>query len=228
MDEGEVGGVSGTFNGTDVPIDPANYKAEYSRSDLNMKNRFAGSLVWSPRINAPVSTVNYIANGWSLSGSYTAQTGFPITAMMTNFPGSALSSGAVSGNGGITGASVSWFNAPTAVRVPQLSRNYFPGPGLRNVDARISRDFAITEKVALQFYVEAFNLLNHQNILSVNNRYSTFVAAGVKNATVDCSAHSNACIAPYTGTSDFLGTSTGTTGVLYGPRQTQFAAKFIF
>jgi len=238
MDEGEVGGVSGTFNGTDVPIDPSNYKAEYSRSDLNMKNRFTGSLVWAPHVTASVRTVNYVANGWSLSGSYTAQTGFPITPMMTNFPSSALSSGAVSGNGGITGASVSWFNAPTSVRVPQLARNYFPGPGLRNVDARISRDFAITEKTSLQFYVEAFNLLNHQNILGVNNKYSTYFAAlspttngnptkGYSSAC-DASAHANACIAPYTGTSDFLGTSTGTTGVLYGPRQTQFAAKFIF
>jgi len=238
MDEGEVGGVSGTFNGTDVPIDPNNYKAEYSRSDLNMKNRFTGSLVWAPRITASARTVNYVANGWSLSGSYTAQTGFPITPMMTNFPSSALSSGSVSGNGGITGASVSWFNAPTAVRVPQLARNFFPGPGLRNVDARISRDFAITEKTSLQFYVEAFNLLNHQNILSVNNKYSTYFAALAPttngnptkgySSVCDASAHANACIAPYTGTSDFLGTSTGTTGVLYGPRQTQFAAKFIF
>jgi hypothetical protein len=228
MDQGEVGGVSGTFNGTDVPIDPSNYKAEYSRSDLNMKNRFAGSLVWAPKFKTPARTVNYVANGWSLSGSYTAQTGFPITPMMTNFPTSALSSPGISGNGGISGASVSWFNAPTAVRVPQLKRNYFPGPGLRNVDARISRDFTVTERTSMQFQVEAFNLLNHQNILSVNNKYSTFVGAGVKNATVDCSAHSNGCIAPYTGTSDFLGTSTGTTGVLYGPRQVQFVAKFLF
>jgi hypothetical protein len=228
MDAGQVGGVSGTFNGTDVPIDPNNYKPEYARSDLNMKNRFVGSLVWAPTVKASANTVNYIANGWSLSGSYTAQTGFPITPMMTNFPSSALSSPGISGNGGITGASVSWFNAPTAVRAPQLSRNYFAGPGLRNLDARVSRDFRIRERTTLQFYVEAFNVMNHQNILSVNNKYSTFVGAGVKNATVDCSAHINGCIAPYTGTSDFLGTSTGTTGVLFGPRQLQFAGKLFF
>lgn len=228
MDEGEVGGVSGTFNGTDVPIDPNNYKNEYARSDLNMKNRFVGSLVWAPKVKTQVGSMDYIANGWSLSGSYTAQTGFPITPMMTNYPTSALSSPGISGNGGITGASVSWFNSATAVRVPQLSRNYFPGPGLRNLDARLSRDFSLTERMKLQFYVEAFNVLNHQNILSVNNKYSTYVGPGASNPTVDCSAHTNGCIAPYIGTSDFLGTSTGTTGVLYGPRQTQFVAKFLF
>jgi hypothetical protein len=225
MDMGQVGGVSGTFNGTDVPIDPNNYKAEYSRSDLNMKNRFAGSLVWSPKVKTPASLLTYAVNGWSLSGSYTAQTGFPITPMMTNYPTSALTGTGISGDGGITGASVSWYNSGTAVRTPQLSRNYFPGPGLRNVDGRMSRDFAVTEKMKLQFYVEAFNLLNHQNILSVTNKYATYLS----NTSGVCAGHTdNGCIAPYTGTTDFLGTSTGTTGVLYGPRQVQFSSKFIF
>ena len=224
MDEGEVGGQSGTFNGTDVPIDPNNYKAEYARSDLNMKNRLVGSLVWAPTFKTSVAPLDYAANGWSLSGSYTAQTGFPITPMMTNYPSSALSSAGISGNGGITGASVSWFNSPSTVRSPQLSRNYFPGPGLRNIDARLSRDFSLTEKMKLQFYVEAFNLFNHQNILSVTNRYSTYVGSG----TGVCAGHANGCIAPYTGTTDFLGTPTSTTGVLYGPRQAQFVAKFLF
>ena len=228
MDMGEVGGLSGTFNGTDVPIDPNNHKAEYSRSDLNMKNRFVGSLVWAPKFKTPAAAIDYVANGWSLSGSFTAQTGFPITPLMTNYPSSALSSPGISGNGGLSGASVSWLNSVTAVRTPQLSCNYFPGPGLRNVDARLSRDFDLTEKLKLQFYVEAFNLMNYQNILSVNNKYATYVGSGVSNATVDCSAHANGCIAPYIGATDFLGTPTSTTGVLYGPRQAQFVAKLLF
>lgn len=228
LDEGEVGGVSGTFNGTDVPIDPNNYKAEYGRSDLDLRNRFTGSVVWAPTLKTPASLANYAVNGWTISGNYTAQTGFPLTPLMSNYPSSALSSPGISGNGGITGASVSWFNSATAVRVPQLSRNHFPGPGLRNVDARLARDFALTEKMKLQFYVEAFNLLNHQNILSVATKYSTYVGPGVSNATVNCSAHTNGCIAPYTGKSDFLGVPTGTTGILNGPRQMQFSAKFIF
>lgn len=238
MDMGEVGGVSGTFNGTDVPIDPANYKAEYSRSDLSMKNRFTGSLVWAPKVRTGWAPGNYAANGWSLAATYVAQTGFPVTAMMTNYPSSALSGSGVSGNGGITGASVSWLNSATAVRVPQLPRNSFPGPGVHNMDARLSRDFAITEKMKVQFYAEAFNVLNHTNRLSVYNKYSTDWSAlaappaGTTNtkysAACDASQHTNDCIAPYTGTSDFLGVTSSTSGVLLTSRQMQFAAKFIF
>jgi hypothetical protein len=228
LDEGQVGGVSGTFNGTDVPIDPSNYKAEYGRSDLDMRGRFVGSLIWAPAFKSSNSGANYVINGWSLAGSYTSQTGFPITPMMTNYPVSALASPGISGNGGITGASVSWFNSATAVRTPQLARNFFPGPGLQNLDARVSRDFALRESMRLQFSLEAFNVLNHQNVLSVNNRYSTYVGPGVSNATVDCSTHTNGCIAPYIGTSDFLGTTTSTTGVLYGPRQLQISGRFFF
>ncbi|HET7104727.1 MAG TPA: carboxypeptidase regulatory-like domain-containing protein [Terracidiphilus sp.] len=222
-DEGEVGGVSGTFNGTDVPIDPFNYKAEHSRSDLDMRNRFVGSLVWAPTVKTPYGLLTYAAQGWSLSGGFTAQTGFPLTAMMSNYPSSALKSATISGNGGITGASMSWFASPTAVRTPQLGRNSFPGPGLRNIDARVSRDFEVREGLKLQFYAESFNLFNHANVLSTNTRYSSNLNAG----SGLCAGHTNNCIAPYTG-SDFLGTTNSTSGTLYGARQMQFVAKFIF
>jgi hypothetical protein len=72
----------------------------------------------------------------------------------------------------------------------------------------------------------------------VNNKYSTYFGALAPTtngsptkgygAVCDSSEHTDGCIAPYTGTADFLGTSTGTTGVLYGPRQVQFVAKVLF
>ncbi len=232
MDEGQVGGPSGTFNGTDVPLDPFNFKAEYARSDLNMTNRFVGNLVWAPTVKTAWSPLTYAAEGWSLSGTFTAQTGFPLTAAMANYPASGLTTHTIAGDGGLTGASVSWFNSPTPGRVPQLPRNFFPGPGLRNVDARLARDFGITEGTKLQFYVEAFNLMNHTNILGVNTKYSQYVAplaAGSSgyNPVCDANSHTNGCIAAYTA-ADKLGTTNATSGVLYGARQLQFSAKFVF
>ena len=42
-----------------------------------------------------------------------------------------------------------------------LGRNSINGFGMVQLDAAVSRDFPIREKVALQFRVDAFNALNH-------------------------------------------------------------------
>jgi len=171
--------------------------------------------------------VRNAANGWSLSGSYTAQSGNPVTGFMSNSPGSALGVGdanntaGVAGNGGVTGAELSLFNSGTGGRVPQVKRNAFAGPGVHNLDARLSRQFTIHDGVKLEVLAEAFNVANHQNILSVSTNYSSYVAAA------KCAgSHTNDCIAPYTATT--FGSATSTSSTLYGPRQAQFSAKFIF
>ncbi len=230
-DGGQVSGVNGTFNGTDTPLDPMNLKAEQGRSDLDMRSRLTGSLVYSPTIKSNLGLVNMAVNGWSLSGSYTAQSGNPVTGFMSNYPGSALGVGDplntanVGGDGGVTGAELSLFNSGTGGRVPQIKRNAFAGPGVHNLDTRLSRDFTLHEGVKLQFLVEAFNLANHQNILAVNTSYSSYVSAA------KCAGgHTNDCIEPYVPSkpSGAFGLASSTNSVLYGPRQAQFSAKFLF
>lgn len=226
IDGSQVSGVNGTFNGTNPPLDPNNRKAEYGRSDLDLKNRFVGTLVYAPTF-AGISShaLNYLANGWSLSGTATEQTGLPVTAQMSNYPSN------TTGDGGVTGAEVSWFNSPTGGRAPQVARNAFPGPGLRNIDARLSRDFKINERMRMQFLAEAFNLFNQQNRLSVNTtafQFSVPTAPTTKVPNPVCSttSHSNGCISPYTATP--FGSTSSTSSILYGPRQLQFSSKLFF
>jgi len=230
-DGGQVSGVNGTFNGTDTPIDPMNLKAEYGRSDIDMTSRFTGSLIYTPTVRSNVQAVDWALNGWSLSGVYTAQSGNPVTGVMSNYPGSALGVGdpnntaGVGGDGGVTGAELSLFNSGTGGRVPQLKRNAFAGPGLHNLDARLSREFTLHERLKMQIMAEAFNLANHQNILSVNTSYSSFVKAS------SCpGGHTNDCIEPYVPSkpSGAFGLPSSTTSTLFGPRQMQFSAKFLF
>ncbi len=226
-DGGQISGVNGTFNGTDTPIDPMNIKAEYGRSDLDMRTRTTGSLVYAPTFKFSNLLERTVVNGWSISGSYTAQSGNPVTAFMSNSPGSALGVGdpnntaGVAGDGGVTGAELSLFNSGTGGRVPQLKRNAFAGPGVHLLDARLSRDFTIHEGLKLEILAEAFNVANHQNILAVSTNYSSFVSAA------KCpGGHTNDCIAPYTATT--FGSATSTNSTLFGPRQAQFSAKFLF
>jgi hypothetical protein len=43
-------------------------------------------------------------------------------------------------------------------------RNNFAGPGAWTFDLSLSKSFAITERVSLQFRAEGFNILNHHNL----------------------------------------------------------------
>jgi hypothetical protein len=59
-----------------------------------------------------------------------------------------------------------WFNpAAFAVPVPgtwgTLGRNVGRGPGYYEIDTALEKETAITERLALKFRAEAFNLLNH-------------------------------------------------------------------
>ncbi|HYX53236.1 MAG TPA: hypothetical protein VE783_07275, partial [Candidatus Limnocylindrales bacterium] len=44
-----------------------------------------------------------------------------------------------------------------------LGRNAFVGPNYKNFDFSLVKDTAVTERVTMQFRVDAFNLFNHPN-----------------------------------------------------------------
>ena len=165
IDGGQVPGQFGTFNGTDSPIDPYNKKLEYALSDLDQRHRFVANGVWTPQFTSKIASkpVRLLLDGFSFSGIVTIAAGQPVTGVLN---------GSASGGpaGGLTGAVVN--NSGTALsfsRFPGEARNNFTGPGLRDVDFRIARQFVIKEKVKLAVLGEAFNLFNFTNIFSVNN-----------------------------------------------------------
>jgi hypothetical protein len=236
-DTAQVQGAFGTFYGSDFPVDPYNINAEHGRSDLDQRGRFVGSLVYQPMFFQSVSNkpLKCAANGWMLSGIFTDATGFPVTGFMTGYPQTTYKlSGAL--EGGLTGGMISSSSGlATAGRAAQLQRNSYPGPGLNNTDLRVSRDFPIKERVHLQIFAEAFNLLNHTNVLSVSTTAFTYVAPGAKLPSgVSCptvpagGAGFNGCVAPFVSTSSPFGSTTSTSGILFGARQLQFTAKLSF
>ncbi len=233
MDGGQVSGVNGTFNGTDTPIDPfargkrSGRSAEYARSDLDERGRFVGSIVATPTIDRVVSNkyARYAVNGFTVAGTITAQTGQPLTGFMAGAPVSPI------GDGGLSGAELSLFNSGTNGRVPDAvaRRNAFTGPGVHNIDARISRDFIIHEGIKLQLFAEAFNVLNHKNILGVSTNLFTYVGPGVAYNGGTCpTTGNNGCIVPLAASAQPFATQTSTSSVLYGPRQLQLTARLFF
>ncbi|WP_158749512.1 TonB-dependent receptor [Acidobacterium sp. S8] len=226
VDLAQVPGTYGTFYGSDSPLDPNNLKLESGRSDLDVRNRFVGSVVYQPQILRSNWYVKNLFDDFIFSGTATESTGFPVTASLSGYP----KGGA---DGGVTGGLISSGSGTAANgRVPNqvASRNAFPGPGIRNIDFRVTRNFPITEKINFQILGEAFNLLNQRINQGVNTTGYSLLTAGAAGSgackNFDASALTGGCIAPTTGIP--LGTPTSTSSLLYGARQLQFSAKLFF
>ena len=101
-----------------------------------------------------------------------------------------------------------------------LPRNAFTAPGYHNVDFRLSRQFAFSERVKLALMGEVFNLFNHTNISSLNTTAFFYAAAG----SGACAGHSNACFTP----NPAFMTPTATSNLLWGPRQVQVSGRITF
>jgi len=213
LDGAQVPGSSGTFNGTDYPIDPYNRKAEHGLSDLDQRQRFVTNAVWMPSLkNLSSQPAKLILDGWAFSTIVTMSTGQPVTPYITGAP-SPL-------DGGVTGG-VSYAGA-TNGRAGWLPRNAYTAPGFHNVDFRIGRQFSLTERLKLSLIGEAFNLFNHTNVSGVSNTAFSYSAAG----SGACAGHTNACFVPYTST-PFL-SATSTSNLIWGPRQLQVSGKITF
>jgi len=211
-DGAQVPGSSGTFNGTDYPIDPYNLKAEYGLSDLDQRQRFVANGVWMPNVGDSFGkTGRAILNGWAFSTILTLNTGFPVTPYISGYPSGEP-------DGGVTGG-VAYAGA-TNGRAGWLPRNAFEGPGHKDIDFRIGRSFAFGERVRLALQGDAFNLFNTTNISSVNTTAFTYSAAG----SGACGGHTNACYVP----SPTFMAPTATSNLLWGPRQLQVSGKLTF
>jgi hypothetical protein len=214
-DGGEVPGQFGTFNGTDSPIDPYNRRLEYAPSDLDQRHRFVGNLVYVPKFarNINNKSLRYALDGFALSTIVTLATGQPVTGTISGNPAGAIA-------GGPTGGTVN--NSGTALggRSPGLPRNAYIGPGMGNVDFRLSRDFRFSERVRLSLLGEAFNIFNFTNVYAVNTTQYTYTAAG----TGACAAHTNGCLVPQ---ATFL-TPSATNNNLFGARQLQISGRITF
>jgi hypothetical protein len=238
-DTGQVQGAFGTFYGGDTPLDPNNIRAENGLSDIDVRNRMTLSLVYKPQLFRDNVYVKHLLDDFMFSASEIASAGQPIFLSMsgTVYSG-ATSASSYGAEGNIYGGAMSSGSGfATTGRAPQVGRNSIIGPGFNDFDLRIARDVPIHEKMKLQLTADAFNALNHTVITGVNGTFSQYTGAA---ATGTCStatqtpgtaaAPLQGCIAPFTGTGlqAFGGASSTSSSSLYGARQLQFSAKFVF
>jgi hypothetical protein len=205
QDDGQVGGQFGTFDGTDMTVDPHNQRGMWALSDLNQTHRVSGSVVWKPDFakNWSSNAGRMVVNGWTLSSIFTAASGQPITGLVSGTPAGAI-------DGGLTGGMVNNSGTPPSTyEDPSVPRNNYKGPGFWDIDMRLAREFNFKERYRFIILGEAFNLLNHTNVFSVNTLQYTL---------------SGTTLTPV---STFLG-PTATNNALTGARSLQISARLSF
>ncbi len=158
-----------------------NVAGERGRTDFDRRHNFVLSGIWrSNYFKNWRPAARAILNGWSLSAIVSMRSGRPLT--ITNGSDANLD-GNTGDRANLVGDPVldpnrersevvaRWFNTAAFAQVPvgtegTAGRNIIDGPGLKNVDLGIFRDFNFTERFKLQFRAEATNALN---IVNLNN-----------------------------------------------------------
>jgi outer membrane receptor protein involved in Fe transport len=178
--------------------------ADYARSDTDLRHRFVfspiyeiGRIKWSDN---PV--VRTLFSDYTLSGIVQLQSGSPYSALVGNDPNR-------DGN-------------RANDRLPGTQRNQFTTPSVYQFDARITRNINFKESMRVRLILEAFNLFNRANVVTVNSTIYNFTALGAS-GRLDPVAFVTAFGTPRTFSSPASGTTTFAT-----PRQLQLAIKFDF
>jgi hypothetical protein len=157
-----------------------NIRADWGRSDLDIKHRFVFSPVYEiGHVQNDSAVVRQLLGNWTFSGIITLQSGFAYSAT-------------IAGDANRDGN-------PSTDRVPGSVRNGFTTPSIYVFDTRVMKTFKFGENYSLSLLGEAFNLFNRSNIATVNTgRY------GIANSSA--TALTNPAIStPFGGARTFLG-----------------------
>jgi hypothetical protein len=156
---------------------------ERANSNFDMRNHFN----WTFTYRVPsLGHMKWVSSGWSVDGVATLSSGQPYNVNYL-FEGDFNGSGEFFGrpdvvgnplggtNGRLQLLNLSAFAAPCFVdstgstctsnqHFGNLGRNAFVGPNYRNLDFALAKDTKLTERLAMQFRVNVYNIFNHPNL----------------------------------------------------------------
>jgi hypothetical protein len=216
-------------------VNPYDIHSDYGDSDLNVPNRF----VASANYELPFKTsgrLNHAVGGWQVNAILQYFDGIPFSVTSANPIGDGLTPRAEfiggSGNGTLpTGQRniKEWFNTSDFVSIPltgslangqwgNSGRNILQGPGTKNVDFSVFKNFQVAESKALQFRAEFFNLFN-------TPQFNNPSAVAPSPAPTSTTLVPNIASSPAFGTIASAGSPTTFQRI---SREIQLAAKFTF
>jgi hypothetical protein len=169
-----------------IPLDSSNLKAEYGNGDYDTRNSFTASFIYDvPKAPWAHGWTEQVFNGWQLSSLWVLHGGQPFNITgNTNRPGvwvfgnpfAGVSHTFSAANGGEQWVNPGVFCYPGATPpdprcdtlspMGDVSRNKWYGPGFKDFDFSIFKNFNITERVKLQLRGEIYNIGNRINLAS--------------------------------------------------------------
>ena len=188
-----------------VPQDPLHRYLDFASSSFDIRHRFTEAVNYQlpfgrgKRFDLGKSWVNKAFGDWQINMILTAQTGLPFTPVLANSVANTGSSSRPNINSGVSATVANptindWFN--TSFNVPgsvwstpalytfgNAGRNILRGPGRFNLDTSLFKDFAVSERVHVQFRGELFNVLNHPQF-DLPNATIGNAQAGIISATL--------------------------------------------
>ena len=166
----------GYTTGNSMVLDPFNLRANYGPQDYDRQNVLSISHVWElPFGRHGNSLMSRIAGGWQLNGIFSWTTGTPLTLtadpLLCACPGNpvlASANGPVNVTGNYNGQPflTGNFSAPAGSTIGNLGRGAIRGPGFKNYDMSLFKNFQIHDRFTLQLRGEAYNLTNSPRLVN--------------------------------------------------------------
>jgi hypothetical protein len=182
-----------------------------------------------------------LLSNWTLSTLMQFASGRPYAALLTAACTSSTNSLAncdnlppSTGNATVNDTAANQSTANSALGInaagpsPAVGLNSFYGPWTQQVDLGLARRFALAERHAISFQVQAFNLLNHANYYVQNGTGVNAIQYQPVGATCgDGASQNQTCyLVPNSGPGGFR--TRQIVNALNGPRVLQFAFKYTF
>ncbi len=155
------------FTDTNDVLDPAELGLEYGNSNFDIRRRLTGGLL----LKTPWRVHGWLGgatNGWELAPTAEVRDGLPYSMQTSGSVPAVRYVDTVNRKEVLSGLGASINGSGGANRIAEVGRNTFRYPGVINANLRISKRTQITPRVTLELLGESFNLMNHQNITSID------------------------------------------------------------
>jgi hypothetical protein len=158
----------------DLAKNPFDLAAEHGLSLFDARQRFVLSASYEPRIGASAApALRHILNGWQFNGIGTHNSPSPYTVYDSTNVSLQANSPPISGipasrpnliaNPNSGPHTIQQWVSPSAFQFGNEGRNVEEGPAFTDFDVSLLRNFALRERLRLQFRAESFNVANHAN-----------------------------------------------------------------